>query len=136
VPEPLILQGVHMRELNPNRSDIAEEKALDSSDRRRDRRVRSCRPVHIRPADPAHERFEDVQTMSNFSRNGFYFITRRPSYTKGMRLYVVPGLGVNGLEYLSEVVRFERLAVGWYGVGVRLLRVQDPAADPRFERAN
>lgn len=114
-----------MRNLDATRMTGARKDTPSRSDRRRDARTRSCRPVHVRPADPRAEFFEDVRTMNDFSRNGFYFITKRGSYEKGMRLCVTPGLGLASLKYLGEVVRFERLATGWYGVGVRLLRVQD-----------
>jgi hypothetical protein len=118
-----------MRNLDSTRMTGSQNATPARSDRRRDARTRSCRPVHVRPADPLAEFFEDVRTMNDFSRNGFYFITKRPDYSKGMRLCVTPGLGLASLKYLGEVVRFERLATGWYGVGVRLLRVQDLQAN-------
>jgi hypothetical protein len=69
--------------------------------------------------------------MTDFSRSGFYFITRRiESYRKGMMLYVIPTLGCLNFEYLGEVVRIEHLAYGEYGIAVHLIRIGSPVLNP------
>jgi hypothetical protein len=100
------------------------------SDRRREPRTRCNRPVYVRPADPGCTDFEEVRTMTNFSRTGFYFITNRiGSYCKGMQLYVIPAFGCFNFEYLGEAVRIEGLPSGEYGIAVHLLRIGGPVVN-------
>jgi len=95
------------------------------SDRRREPRVQSGRPVYVQPAEPGGEKFEELRTMKDFSRNGFYFITERESYQPGMQLHVIPAFGAFNLEYLGEVVRVEQLPFDEFGIAVRLLCVRN-----------
>ena len=95
------------------------------SDRRRERRIRTERPVYVQPADPADDYFEEVLTMRDYSRDGFYFTSEMGPYYEGMKLYVIPALTSLNLEYLGEVVRVEPLGAAGYGVAVRLLRIRD-----------
>jgi hypothetical protein len=114
-----------MSDLQQQASSPKAEGALAAQmDRRRDTRARISRPVYVQPADSGGEHFAEVEIMKDFSRNGFYFTTERGSYSTRMRLYVTPSFGCLNLEFLGEVVRVERLAIGGYGVAVRLLRVR------------
>jgi hypothetical protein len=108
-------------------SQEAQDSLAGQADRRREPRTRSARPVYVRPADPSDAGFEEVRTMADFSRIGFYFITARiESYRKGMQLYVIPALGCFNFEYLGEVVRIEPLPFGEYGIAVQLIRIGNP----------
>jgi hypothetical protein len=103
---------------------------VGQADRRREPRTQSARPVYVRAADPTASDFEEVRTITNFSRTGFYFITARvESYRPGMKLYVIPALGCFNFEFLGEVVRIEPLAFGEYGIAVQLLRIGRPAVN-------
>jgi PilZ domain len=104
-------------------SQESRDVPVASADRRREPRTQMARPVYVRPSDPNGERFEEVRTMTDFSRSGLYFITERESYFDGMQLYVTPAFGCMNLEYVGEVVRIERLPFGEFGIAVRLLRV-------------
>ena len=93
-------------------------------DRRRERRVQVDRLVYVQLADSGDAYFEEVRTMRDLSRSGFYFTTDRDSYQPGIELHVVPAFGCLNLEYLGEVVRVEQLPFGEFGVAVRLLHVE------------
>src|ERR1700676_5155025 len=111
-------------------SKEAQDSLAGQPDRRREPRTRSARPVYVRPADPSDARFEEVRTMTDFSRTGFYFITNRcESYREGMQLYVIPAFGCFNFEYLGEVVRIEGLPSGESGIAIRLLRIGSPAVN-------
>lgn len=113
-----------MNELEQRIFSLKEDAVpADDTDRRRDARTRAARPVYVQPADPHSERFEEVRTMQDFSRGGFYFTTERESYRPGKQLYVIPAFGCFNLEYLGEVVRVDQLPNGEYGIAVRLLGV-------------
>ncbi len=98
-------------------------------DRRREPRVQVDRLVYVRPSGPDDDHFEEVRSMRDLSRSGFYFITERVSYRPGIELHVVPAFGCLNLEYLGEVVRVEQLPGGEFGVAVRLLRVENMVAN-------
>jgi hypothetical protein len=100
-------------------------------DRRRERRVQVDRLVYVQLADSGDAYFEEVRTMRDLSRSGFYFTTDRDSYQAGIQLHVVPAFGCLNLEYLGEVVRVEQLPSGEFGVAVRLLHVEKMAANAR-----
>ena len=111
-------------------SKDAQESLAGQPDRRREPRTRSARPVYVRPADPSDARFEEVRTMTDFSRTGIYFITARiESYRKGMQLYVIPAFGCFNFEFLGEVVRIESLPFGEYGIAVQLIRIVNPVVN-------
>ena len=97
-------------------------------DRRRQPRLQTARPVYLQPADPADAHFEEVRTMVNFSRTGFYFLTHRASYREGMQLHVIPAFGCFNFEYVAQVVRIDKLPFGEYGIAVRLLRLGNSLA--------
>jgi hypothetical protein len=100
-------------------------------ERRREPRTQVARPVYVQPADPSGAYFEEVRTMSNFSRSGLYFVTQIESYREGMQLYVIPAFGCFNFEYLGKVVRAERLPCGDYGIAVQLLRVGNSVLNTR-----
>jgi hypothetical protein len=85
--------------------------------------------VYVQPVNPEGGNFEEVRTMKDFSRSGFYFITGRDFYQPGDHLHVVPAFGCLNLEHLGEVVRVEQLQFGEFGVAVRLLRVENLVAN-------
>jgi hypothetical protein len=119
------LRGFEMNEIQQRMfSQETQDSLAGQADRRREPRTRIARPVYLRPADTSDARFEEVRTMTDVSRIGFYFITTRiESYRKGMQLYVTPAFGCFNFEYLSEVVRIEQLPFGEYGIAVRLIRI-------------
>jgi hypothetical protein len=104
-------------------AEDAQDVPASHTDRRREPRTQTGRPVYLQPADPADTHFEEVRTMANFSRTGFYFLTHTGSYREGMQLHVIPAFGCFNFEYVAEVVRIEKLPFGEYGIAVRLLRL-------------
>jgi hypothetical protein len=113
------MNELQQRIFSPGIQDTSESDA----DRRREPRTLSDRPVYVQPAALSDARFEEVRTMKDFSRSGFYFITERKSYRQGMQLYVIPAFGCFNMEYIGKVVRIEQLPFGDYGVAVQLLRI-------------
>jgi PilZ domain-containing protein len=112
-------------------SEKEDRTAPDCPERRREPRVQVDRLVYVQAADSQVGHFEEVRSMRDLSRSGFYFTTERASYEPGNRLHVVPAFGCLNLEYLGEVVRVEELPFGEYGVAVRLLRVEKMKATAR-----
>ncbi len=110
--------------LDPIFGQESEESAEFRFERRGERRVKVDRLVYVRPADADSGYFEEVRSMRDLSRSGFYFTTERNFYRPGTQVNVVPAFGTLNLEYLGEVVRVEKLAEGEFGVAVRLLRVE------------
>jgi hypothetical protein len=110
-------------------SQNSEEARPNRLDRRREPRVQVDRLVYVQLADSGDAYFEEVRTMRDLSRSGFYFITDRNSYQLGIQLHVVPAFGCLNLEYLGEVVRVEQLPFGEFGVAVRLLHVEKMVAN-------
>jgi hypothetical protein len=91
---------------------------------RRARRAKMSRQVRVRPSEPRDDHFEDLPTSANVSKYGIYFVTRRSSYYKGMRVFVTfPYSSANdpmNCEYLAEVVRIEELPNKKFGIAVDL----------------
>jgi len=108
-----------------------EEQGSDRFERRREPRVQVDRLVYVQPADADRGHFEEVRSMRDLSRSGFYFTTERNSYRIGIQLHVIPAFGCLNLEYLGEVVRVEELPLGEFGIAVRLIRVEHMAASHR-----
>jgi PilZ domain len=128
-PETLKVSAVN--ELQQRIFSLKDEEApTDRLDRRREPRVQVDRLVYVQPVDAENGYFEEVRSMRDLSRSGFYFTTERVSYLPGLQLHVVPAFGCLNLEYLGEVVRVEQLPFGEFGVAVRLIRVEKmvPAA--------
>lgn len=93
--------------------------------KRRSRRAKIARPLRVRPSDPKDDHFEDQPVSVNASKEGIYFITRKPNYYKGMRVFVTfpfssPHDPMN-CEYVGEIVRIEPQPSGKYGIAVHLL---------------
>lgn len=121
-----------MNELEQRMFFQKEEQAPTSRiDRRREPRVQVDRLVYIQRADSGDSYFEEVRSMRDLSRSGFYFTTEKDSYQPGIQLHVVPAFGCLNLEYLGEVVRVEQLPAGEFGVAVKLLRVENMVAGSR-----
>jgi hypothetical protein len=104
-------------------AEETQEAPASQAERRREPRLQTARPVYLQPADPTDAHFEEVRTMVNFSRTGFYFLTHRASYREGMQLHAIPAFGCFNFEYVAQVVRIEELPFGEYGIAVRLLRL-------------
>lgn len=110
-------------------TEVTQDAPSGDTDRRREPRIRIARPVYLQPADPGEPRFEEVRTMTNFSRSGFFFVTHRDSYREGMQLHVIPAFGCFNFEYVAQVVRIEKFPFGEYGIAVKLLRIGNSLAD-------
>jgi hypothetical protein len=125
------LSEAAVNELQQRIFSLKEEAPAHRLDRRREPRVQVDRLVYVQPADSGGGHFEEVRSMRDLSRSGFYFTTERDSYRPGIQLHVVPAFGCLNLEYLGEVVRVEQLADGEFGVAVRLLHVENAVAGAR-----
>ena len=94
------------------------------SELRRARRAKISRQVRVRPSDPRDDHFEDLPVSANASKHGIYFVSRRPNYYKGMRVFVTfPFTSAHdpmNCEYLAEVVRVESVPKNRFGVAVDL----------------
>jgi len=110
-------------------SQETEDAPASEMERRREPRTRLARPVYVQPAEPGGDRFEEVRTMSDFSRSGLYFVTQRESYREGMQLHVIPAFGCFNFEYVAKVVRVDNLPFGDYGIAVQLLRIGNSAVN-------
>lgn len=108
-----------------------EDGPSDGFERRREPRVLVDRLVYVQQAEAEGGHFEEVRSMRDLSRSGFYFTTERNSYRPGIQLHVIPAFGCLNLEYLGEVVRVEELPDGEFGVAVRLVRVENMAGADR-----
>lgn len=102
-------------------SPVAE---IPVSELRRARRAKISRQVRVRPSEPRDDHFEDLPVSANASKHGIYFVSRRSSYYKGMRVFVTfPFTSAHdpmNCEYLAEVVRVENLPKSRFGVAVDL----------------
>jgi hypothetical protein len=94
------------------------------SELRRARRAKLARPMRVRPSEPRDDHFEDLPTSVNASKHGIYFVSRRSSYYKGMRVFVTfPYTSAHDpmtSEYLAEVVRIDTLPKDKFGIAVDL----------------
>lgn len=88
---------------------------------RRKARAKVSREMLIRPADFNEGSFEEVCNTVDFSRDGFYFLTRHDRYSSGMRLRVAPAeqRSDSAWENFGKVVRVTRRGTG-FGVAVAL----------------
>src|SRR5882672_7732448 len=81
------------------------------SELRRGRRAKLARPMRVRPSEPRDDHFEDLPNSVNASKHGIYFVSKRSTYYKGMRVFVTfPYTSVHdpmNSEYLAEVVRID-----------------------------
>ena len=94
------------------------------SELRRARHAKLARPMRVRPSEPRDEHFEDLPISVNASKHGIYFVSRRPNYYKGMRVFVTfPYTSAHDpmtSEYLAEVVRIDTLPKDKFGIAVDL----------------
>jgi hypothetical protein len=97
------------------------------NERRREHRAKVARPVYVESTDAKGELFEELRTTRDLGRWGFYFVTEKSSYQRGMVVHAIPAFGCLNCEYEGEVVRVEQLPAGEFGVAVRLLSVLDAA---------
>jgi PilZ domain len=104
---------------------MPEKLMAQYKEERRSRRAKIAKPLRVRPSEPRDEHFEDLPVSVNASKEGIFFITRRPNYYKGMRVFVTfPFSSAHdpmNCEYVAEVVRVETQPNGKFGVAVRLL---------------
>lgn len=97
----------------------------NSIDRRRSRRVKVSIPARVRPYYQSPQLSEEFLTATNLSRDGFYFISRHPSYRADMHLYVACPAGHSQTGADAEgarVVRVDLLGEDKWGVAVTFLR--------------
>src|SRR6266700_1002624 len=93
------------------------------SELRRGRRAKLARPMRVRPSEPRDDQFEDLPNSVNASKYGIYFVTKRVTYYKGMRVFVTFPYAANdpmNSEYLAEVVRIDTLPNNKFGIAVDL----------------
>jgi hypothetical protein len=119
------------QEIFASAEEAEENIASERFERRGEPRTQVDRLVYVQPADKGQGHFEEVRSMRDLSRSGFYFTTERNCYAVGNQLHVIPAFGCLNLEYLGEVVRVENLPQGEIGVAVRLIRVQNMAGANR-----
>ena len=112
--------------MDDTHSKVAESLVAEIlvSELRRARRAKISKQVRVRPSEPRDDHFEDLPVSANASKHGIYFVSRRSSYYKGMRVFVTfpytsPHDPMN-CEYLAEVVRIEKLPKDRFGVAVDL----------------
>jgi hypothetical protein len=82
-------------------------------------------PARIRPYYQSAELSEELLTATNLSRDGFYFIARRPDYRADMNLYVACPAGHSQTVADAEgarVVRVDAIGKDEWGVAVTFLR--------------
>lgn len=103
--------------------------------KRQSRRAKIAKPLRVRPSDPKDEHFEDLPVSVNASKEGIFFLTRRESYYKGMRVFVTfPFTSAHdpmNCEYVGEIVRVEKQVSGKIGVAVHLLMTMNYSAGGR-----
>jgi hypothetical protein len=94
------------------------------SELRRARRAKLARPMRVRPSEPRDDHFEDLPNSVNASKHGIYFVSKRSTYYKGMRVFVTfPYTSAHdpmNSEYLAEVVRIDTLPNNRFGIAVDL----------------
>jgi hypothetical protein len=76
------------------------------------------------PFEPKYRQEKDIAKVTNFTRDGLYFKTRRKHYFVGMKLLVtfpVSLLAPKLRDYLGLVVRVEDLGRGSFGVALRFI---------------
>jgi len=94
-------------------------------DRRRSRRVKVSVAVRVQPYYQTTGASEELLSTTNLSRDGFYFVSRRPNYHQDMNLYVACPAGHSQTAADAEcarVVRVDSLSEGSWGVAVAFVR--------------
>lgn len=93
-------------------------------DRRRTERVEVSLPVRVRSSEGAADRFEEVSSTLNASRDGLYFATKAQSYKAGMSLLVTFPFShapERNVHFFGKVVRIDSLPDGSFGIAVELM---------------
>lgn len=107
---------------------------MEREEKGRGMRAKIAKPVRVRPSEPRDEHFEDNAVSVNASRDGIYFLSRRDSYYKGMRVFVTfPYTSADdpmNCEYVGEVVRVEPRPNGKCGVAVHFVMSVNYGAPP------
>ena len=91
---------------------------------RRRERLQVSLPVQVQPFDARFIDIIDVGEVSDFTRDGLYFLTCMPHYFMGTRLIVTFPFGDQASahkRFLGTIVRTEDRAEGNRGVAVRFL---------------
>ena len=93
-------------------------------DRRRTERVPVSLPVHVCSSDGSIDKFEEVSTTLNASRDGLYFSSDIQIYKVGMALVVTfpySHAPERNVHFFSKVVRIDVLPEGHFGIAVELV---------------
>lgn len=93
-------------------------------DRRRTERVAVSLPVHVCSSDGEIDKFEEVSTTLNASRDGLYFSSDIQSYKPGMSLVVTFPFShapERNVYFFGKVVRIDKLPEGRFGIAVELM---------------
>ena len=93
-------------------------------DRRRTERVPVSLPVHVCSSDGAIDKFEEVSTTLNASRDGVYFSSDIQTYEVGMSLVVTfpySDAPERNVHFFGTVVRIDALPEGRFGIAVELV---------------
>jgi hypothetical protein len=93
-------------------------------DRRRTERVPVSLPVHVSSSDGAIDKFEEVSTTLNASRDGVYFSSDIQTYKVGMSLVVTfpfSNAPERNVHFFGKVVRIDALPEGRFGIAVELV---------------
>lgn len=117
VSQQLVTEGMKAANASPIPAPRGE--------RRRARRVHMQVTARVRPYYETPELSEELLTAKNVSRNGFYFVSRRPGFHKDMNLYVACPAGHSQTQADAEcarIVRVDALGEGLWGVAVAFLR--------------
>jgi hypothetical protein len=105
------------------------------SELRRGRRAKMARPMRVRPSEPRDDHFDDLPNSVNASKHGIYFVSKRSTYYKGMRVFVTfPYTSAHdpmNSEYLAEVVRIDILANNKFGIAVDLKMTVNMSSNSR-----
>jgi hypothetical protein len=124
-PPPTDLERRVNQEMSIPQEAGAGRTAASATERRRSRRVKVAVPARIRPYYETAGAAEELLTATNLSRDGFYFIARRPAYQTNMNLYVACPAGHSRTQAEAEcarVVRVDPLDGNAWGVAVAFLR--------------
>jgi len=93
-------------------------------DRRRTERVPVSLPVHVCSSDVAIDKFEEVSTTLNASRDGVYFSSDIQTYKVGTSLLVTfpySHAPERNVHFFGTVVRIDALPEGRFGIAVELV---------------
>jgi hypothetical protein len=107
--------------MNTTNSELAVGRvtstAVAEEDRRSNDRNRFTTLIRIRRQNSSRD--EEVGTIIDLSRDGFFFAARSHDYPLGTELLL--HIPATGAEWTCEVVRTELLPNGSLGIGVRII---------------